>query len=51
MRERARKCFEERFEIHQASTTLLGILQQLLSTSDEALADYREIPKLRQPGS
>jgi glycosyltransferase involved in cell wall biosynthesis len=31
MRECARKSFEKRFEIHQASTTLLGILQQLVS--------------------
>jgi glycosyltransferase involved in cell wall biosynthesis len=30
MRECARISFEKRFEIHQASTTLLGILQQLL---------------------
>jgi glycosyltransferase involved in cell wall biosynthesis len=30
MRECARKSFEKRFEIHQASTTLLNVLQQLV---------------------
>jgi glycosyltransferase involved in cell wall biosynthesis len=30
MRQSARRSFENRFEIHQASTTLLGILQQLV---------------------
>jgi glycosyltransferase involved in cell wall biosynthesis len=47
MRECARRSFEKRFEIHQASTTLLAILQQLVRSgrSNWPCADYREMPE------
>ena len=35
MRECARKSFEKRFEIGQASTTLLGILQEIVQSKKE----------------
>lgn len=48
MRECARKSFEKRFEIHQASTTLLGILQEVIQsrTSSWHCSDYRAVPQV-----
>jgi glycosyltransferase involved in cell wall biosynthesis len=47
MRECARKSFEKRFEIHQASTTLLGILQELIQsrTLNWRCPDYPGMPE------